>query len=350
MKRISWIDSCRFLAMFWILIGHFLAAFYPEALRLWEPGPMWWLLGGFPGKLAFTLYFVLLGYFASSPKRFSLPSLARYTFRRYFMFAFFGFAATLLYLLGGYAVTWIFHTPDEGVFRIISDGPHYNLIFLLRDGFLLEDHYIDSFWCMPHLLLASVVCRLFACLPERVRPGWRAAIALVVITLLLCINAAYFIWVCVALMGGLLRLVMDAAEKSALLARPLPRLALLALTIAVLKIPIEEGPLLFFIECVVDCTWMILIACTESVQRFLSRPPLPRLGKLSMGIFVIHTPVYSLLYSSFFPLMRKLLPDALTYPICFCLGVSLSIFAAWLLHLAYDALLRVGRKEAVPAR
>ena len=349
MKRVEWIDSSRFVAMFWILIGHFLATFHPEALRLWEPGPTWWLLGGFPGKIAFTLYFVLLGYFACAPKRFSLPYLARYTLRRYELLAFFGFTATLLYLFGGYAVTWLFHTPDEAVFRILSDGPHYNLIYLLRDGFLLEDHYIDSFWCMPHLLLASVVCRLYACLPEGVRPGQRALIACALIALLLFLNADFFIWVCVALMGGLLRLAMDAAEKRALLVRPLPRLLLFALTIAIVKIPIEEGPLLFFLEGLVDSTWMLLIANTGSVQRLLSRPPLPWLGKITMGIFVIHTPVYSLLRSSLFPLMQRYLPDAVTLPICFCLGISLTLLAAWLLHRAYDAALRSFRREKVSA-
>ena len=177
MRRIDWIDSCRFLAMFWILIGHFLSIFYPSALSLWEPGPTWWLFGGFPGKLAFTLYFVLLGFFACSPKPFDLSRFALYTLRRYLLFVFFGFFATLVFILGGYAVTWIFHTPDPDVFRILSDGPQYNLIYLLRDGFFLEDHYIDSFWCMPHLLAASVVCRLYGYLPERVRPGLRALIA-----------------------------------------------------------------------------------------------------------------------------------------------------------------------------
>ena len=349
MKRVQWIESSRFLAMFWILIGHFLATFYPSALSLWEPGPTWWLLGGFPGKLAFTLYFVLLGFFACSPKPFTLSGFAVYTLRRYLLFVFFGFFATLAFILGAYAVTWIFHTPDADVFRILSDGPQYNLIYLLRDAFLLEDHYIDSFWCMPHLLFSSVVCRLFGYLPERVRPRTRALIACALIAVFLLIDPGACIWICVALLGCLLRLVMDHASWT-WLENPRLRLLVLMITIAVLKIPIEEGPLLFFLEGLVDSTWMLLIARSPRVRAFLSRAPLPCLGGLSMGIFVIHTPVYCLLRSSLFPLMLDRLPGIVTYPLCFCLGILLTLAGAWILHQAYDAVRRVRRREPVSAR
>ena len=349
MRRVQWIDSARFLAMFWILIGHYLAVFYPAALSLWEPGPWWWLLGGFPGKLAFSLYFVLLGYFASSAKPFSLRAFSRYTLRRYLQLVFFGFLATLLFILGGYAVTWVFHLADESVFRILSDGPRYNLIYLLRDGFLLEDHYIDSFWCMPHLLLASLICKLYGYLPEGIRPLLRCAILCSLIALLLLLNAEFFIWVVVALLGCLLRLAIDAAEQIPLLEKPGVRLIILLLSIAVLKIPIEEGPLLFFIEGTVDSIWMLLLSRNARAQDLLSRSPLPWLGRITLGIFVIHTPVYALLDSSLIPLLRKILPDAVVLPLFFLPAVGLCILGAWLLHRGYSLLQRRTRKrEAVP--
>ena len=350
MKRIDWIDSCRFLAMAVTLFVHFLQTFCPAALGFWEPGPTFWLTRGFQGKIVFVLYFVLLGYFACTPKRFSLSAFARYALRRYLLFVFFSFLATLAFILGGYVITWIFHTPDPDVFRILSDGPQYNLIYLLRDAFYLEDHYIDSFWCMPHLLAASVVCRLYGYLPERIRPGLRALIACALIAVLLLINAQQTIWICVGLLGCLLRLAMENADAFPLLKKPRFRLLVLLLTIALLKIPIEEGPLLFFLEGLVDSTWMLLIAQDERVRRFLSRAPLPRLGKLSMGIFVIHTPVFCLLRSSLFPLMLGRLPNAVTYAVCFPLGVSLSILGAWILHRAYDAVSGARRRQTVSAR
>lgn len=350
MKRIDWIDSCRFLAMAVTLFVHFLQTFCPAALGFWEPGPTFWLTRGFQGKIVFVLYFVLLGYFACTPKRFSLSAFARYALRRYLLFVFFSFLATLAFILGGYVITWIFHTPDPDVFRILSDGPQYNLIYLLRDAFYLEDHYIDSFWCMKDLFFASIVCRLYGYLPSSVRPQLRALIVCVLIAVLMLINPVEHIWICVALMGCLLRLSMEHADNWAWIKQPRIRLLVVLFTIAILKIPPGEGPFLFFVQGVADSVWMLMINYNERIQHALSRAPMPYLGKLSMGIFVIHTPVYCLIRSSLFPIMQRSLPNAVTYAVCFPLGVSLSILGAWILHRAYDAVSGARRRQTVSAR
>ena len=157
MRRESWIDSCRFLAIFVIMFTHFLAMYHPAALSLWEGGPSWWLLGGLTGKFSVAFFFVLLGYFASKPKSFRIAFYGSYCARRYFQFAFYVFCVTFFYLIGSYAVTWLFHTPDEYVFHVLSDGPRYNLIYLLHDAFLFQDNYNATLWCMPQLFLASLV-------------------------------------------------------------------------------------------------------------------------------------------------------------------------------------------------
>lgn len=346
LKRENWIDSCRFLAIFVIMATHFLAAFRPEALALWEEMPSRLLLGGVTGKFSVAFFFVLLGYFAGRPKPFSLPDFARYTLRRYFQFAFFAFVGTLLFLLGGYAVTWLFHTPDERVFLILSDGPRYNLIYLLRDGFLLEDHYIDTLWCMRDLFLASLVCRLFAYLPERLRPIRRAGIGLALIAVLLLVNARFFVWVCDALLGCVLRLLFGDG-RGLRLDRPLPKLLLFLLCVVLMKLPLEEGPVLYFLQGLIASALLYLCFCTAWVQRLLSRAPLPWLGRIGMGLFVVHAPVYSLLLSSLYPLLTGRVAEGLLLIFCFCLSVGLSVLGAWLLHRAYDAALRLTRREKV---
>ena len=350
MKRVKWVDSVRFLAIFLIMITHYLASFFPSALSLWEPGPFFWLFGGVTGKLSVAVFCVLLGYYACTPKSFSFSGFGLYTVRRYFQLAFFAFLATLLFLLGGYAVTWLFHTPDEAVFRILSDGPRYNLMYLLRDAFLLEDHYIDTLWCMQDLMLASVVCRLFGYLPERIRPGVRAVLACALITLLLVVNAAFFIWTCVGLMGCLVRLAVEAARTRPQLTAPVPCLFLLAVSLVLLKLPLSEGPLLYFLEGVIGFVWIFLIFFSDGAQRFLSHPPLPQLGKLSLGLFVIHTPVYSLLASSLIPPLQRHLSDASAAALFFIPAAALSLLGARLLHGAYNAVLRIRRREPVSAR
>ena len=139
MKRENWIDSCRFFAIFVIMATHFLATFRPEALALWETMPSSLLLGGLTGKMSVAFFFVVLGYFASAPRAFDTRAFAVYTLRRYGQFAFFVFAVTLCYIVGCYGVTWLFHLAEGEVLRVISDGPRYNLIYLLRDAFLFEN-------------------------------------------------------------------------------------------------------------------------------------------------------------------------------------------------------------------
>ena len=103
-------------------------------------------------------------------------------------------------------------------------------------------------------------------------------------------------------------------------------------------------------EVGLNATWLKADLTDERVQRFLSRAPLPRLGKLSMGIFVIHTPVFCLLRSSLFSLMLNRLPNAVTYPLCFCLGIILTLLGAWILHWAYDSVSGARRRQTVSAR
>ena len=349
MKREDWIDSCRFLAMFLILVVHFLDAFLPSALLLWEPGPAWWLLGGMRGKLGFTMYFTLLGYFASSPKRASVPAFARYCLRRYVQLCFFAFFATLFFILGAYVSAWTFHTPDPDVFHILSDGPYYNFIYLLHDGFLFDCNYIVSFWCMPHLMLSRVVCRLLGYLPEAMPARRRFLIAAAVMAACLLLNAEFFIWVCVSVSGYLLRLALDFARRHPRLTRPLPLLLLFAFAVGILKIPLPEGPLLFGLEGLVDWILLFVQFHLPPVQRLFSKAPLPWLGRLSMGVFVMHTPIYSLLGSTLFPIFSAHLPRAPGLILLFLLGVSLSFCGAWLLHRAYAALSRRLARETVKA-
>ncbi len=344
MRRVQWIDSARFLAILVIMVGHYLAMLCPFMLRFWEPGQaVWWLVGGITGKLSVAIFFVLLGYYAGKPHAASVSAFLRYALRRYIQLAFFAFTATLLFLLGGYLSAWLFHTPDENVFRILSDGPRYNLLYLLRDGFLLEDHYIDTLWCMRDLFLASLICRLFGFLPERLRPSLRALLGAALIVLLLLLRADFFIWICVALLGCLLRFVPAQTLRSPV------RLALLLVSLLLLKLPLAEGPLLFFLEGVIGCIWFLLVSTGERLQHLLSRSPLPWLGRICLGLFVIHTPVYSLLASSLIPLLGRVLPEAALLPLFFPPAVGLCIMGAWLLHRAYMLLLQHTRKRQAVA-
>lgn len=335
MKREAWIDSCRFFAIFVIMFTHFLAMHLPSALALWEGGVTWWLFGGLTGKFAVAFFFVLLGYFASAPRAFSPASFGTYCITRYFRFSFFVFASTLVYILCAYASAWLFHSPDGYVFCILSDGPQYNLIWLLHDAFLFEDHYNATLWCMQQLFLASLVCRIAGYLPESMAAIYRLAAAFVLMIVLLLCNAAYCIWICIALLGYLLRFALKACRAHPSLTSPASRSVLFLVSVVCIKAPLAEGVLLYALEGLGAFLLILVLFHTGFAKKALAKPPFPWLGSISMGLFVVHTPVNSLLASTLIPLLRRALPEAAVLIVGFVVSFSLCVLSAWLLGKLY---------------
>lgn len=340
MKRENWIDACRFFAIFVIMATHFLATFRPEALTLWEEPPASLLLGGLTGKMAVAFFFVVLGYFASVPRTFDARGFALYALRRYGQFVFFVFAVTLCYIVGCYGVTWLFHLAEGEVLRVISDGPRYNLIYLLRDAFLLENNYNDTLWCMRQLFLASLVCRLLGYLPERMNAAARLSVAAAVMLVSVGLGSKW-IWLGTAALGFVLRLLLDWEKEQPRLRSPAVLWLMFLAAAAFIKAPVSEEAqplLLYALQSVGAFLLLFVLFRAALAQRLLAARPFPWLGRVSMGLFVAHTPVNELLGSSVWAPLRSRVPAALSLSLCFALSLGLSILAAWLLHRAYGRL------------
>ena len=340
MKRENWIDACRFFAIFVIMATHFLATFRPEALNLWEQPPTSLLLGGLTGKMSVAFFFVVLGYFASAPRAFDARGFALYALRRYGQFAFFVFAVTLCYIVGCYGATWLFHLAEGEVLRVISDGPRYNLIYLLRDAFLFENNYNDTLWCMRQLFAASLVCRLLGYLPQRLNTAARLGIAAAVILCALLLGSRW-VWLGTAGLGYVLRLLLKLAEDHPRLRSPAVLWLLFLAAVTFIKAPVSEEvrPLLLYALQSVGAFWLFFVLFhADFAQKLLAARPFPWLGRISMGLFVAHTPINELLGSSVWALLSSRVPAAISLTLCFALSLGLSILAAWLLHAAYGGL------------
>lgn len=349
MKREGWIDSCRFFAIFVIMATHFLADLLPGALALWEEMPTRLLLGGLTGKFSVAFFFVLLGYFACSPKRFTLRDFGSYAFRRYLQFAFFVLITEAVYLVGCRGVFALFRAPDEAARLVLSDGWRYNFVYLLRDSFLFEDHYDATLWCLQQLFLSSLVCRLLGCLPERLSPLTRAGIAVGIGVLLLLLSPAYCVWISVSLLGCLLRLALSEVDRLPALTKPPVLIGLFAAAVLCIKAPLEEGLPLYLLEGLGAFLLLWVLFRTAWARRLLGRGPFPRLGLWSMGLFVVHTPVFSLVDSSLYVLLDGRLPLWAALPVTFAVGLTLCVLASRLLHAAYGALSRRFGRERVNA-
>ncbi|MBQ2961310.1 MAG: acyltransferase family protein [Oscillospiraceae bacterium] len=331
MKRTLWVDSCRFFAIFVIMCTHFLAEFYPQALLLWEEGLSSWLLYGLTGKFSVAFFFVLLGYFASRASNFKLPELLRYSLRRYIHFAFFVFLSTAAMIAACYCCTWLFHSPGPAAQRIIADGFRYNLIYLLRDSFLFENNYNSTLWCMQQLFLASILCRLLGCLPRRMGP----AAAVFVMVVLLIMDAGFCIWICAAILGYVLRIVLENDRLCRRLSAPLPLCIMALAALLMIKLRLPEGALQYSLQSLAALLLIFIQFKFTPAQKLLACAPFPWLGSISMGLFVVHTPIYAILASSLYPVLLAFLAEGAALLLCYIAAVALSIFCAWLLHSLY---------------
>lgn len=329
------------------MVTHFIASVRPDVLLLWETGFSSWLLYGLTGKFSVAFFFVLLGYFASKPASFNAKAFGSYILRRYFQFAFYIFLCTVIFIAGSYAVTWFFHTPEGEVLRVISDGLKYNVIYLLRDSLLFEDNYNATLWCMQQLFAASLICKGFAFIPEKMSPALRFAVSAIVIILLLAVNAEFFVWVCAAILGYILRLCLAWLET-----KPgFPQKALVCFSLAaallLIKLRLNEGLLQYSLQAIAAFLLILAQFNLPQVQRWLSSPPLPWLGGISMGLFVAHTPVYCVFYSSLYPLLCRIMGETPAQLLYFIVSIAACIFCAWLLSRMHTAAVKLFSRKTV---
>lgn len=335
MKRAEWVDSTRFFAIFVIMSTHFLAMACPSALSLWEEPPAAYLLSGLTGKLSVAFFCVLLGYFAAKPRPFSFKSFLDYSFKRYFQFAFYILLTTVVFVAASYAVTWLFHTPEGSVYRVICDGPKYNVLYILHDSFLFECTYNDTLWCMRQLFVSSILCYLLGSLLRNARPIVSLLVCALIIAALLLTGSRELTWIANCVLGYTLRIYTVLRERRARRLSGLAAALLFMAAVALIKAPLQEGVTLYFLEGLGSLLLLIVLMELPWCQRLLGRSPFPWLGFISMGLYVTHTPVYSIILSSLYALMKGVVPEALALSACFVVSVALVILCSWLLEKAY---------------
>jgi len=345
LKRAEWIDSCRFFAIFVIMLTHYIDKVSPALLQLWELPPTSWLLYGLTGKFSVAFFFVFLGYFASKPVSFSFSSLVTYSIRRYFQFAFYVFIVTAVFICGSYGVTWLFHSADDCVMRVISDGFKYNLLYLARDSFFFESNYNATLWCMQQLFLASLICRGLAYIPEKLSIVLRFLLALALMLALMFINPSYCVWICAAILGYHLRLLIELSHDFPKLRSTPLLIAFLLAALVLIKLKMPESVLQYSLQSIAAFMLIYLQFNLPQVQNWLSRKPFPWLGSISIGLFVVHTPVNALICSSVYSMLLKSISKTASAFICFFISFGICVAFSWLLKAAHEHILKIFSKE-----
>lgn len=341
MKRIDWIDATRYIAIVHVVFIHTLDKFWPELLNLWVTPPTSYIPILLNAKVAVLFFCVLLGFFAAKPREFNAGKFAQYTVKRYIQFAFFMLICSAVLVIGAYGTTWLFHRPDELVFKVLSDGTKYNIIYILRDGFLFEDNYNPPMWSMQQFFITSIVCYLLGCVFYRVKPLTALAVSIAAVAVFLLPGSEYLSWIGYCCMGAIARLYVENKQYFYFMEKRGIRWALFLFAWFLYKFPMPESPFIFFLMGIASVILIAVLYSAESVQGFLGRAPLPTLGKIAFGVFVSHDPINSLLASSVVPFMRRALPQSATTLICFVVCVLIATFCAWLLDKAYRKITEV---------
>lgn len=337
MKRVGWIDTARYVAIFHIVFIHVLDKFSPYVLSFWVTPPYSYLPFLFCAKDAVLFFCILLGFFASKPHFFSMSGFARYTVKRYFQFSFFILLTGLVYVCASYGVTWLFHSPDPFAYRVICDGAKYNIVYVLRDAFLFEDTYNATLWSMQQFFFASIICWLLGCVFRRCSRPVNLAVSAAAAAAFLIPGSEYLSWIGFCVMGAFARVCLENADSIRLLDRRAIRIILLIAAVILYKLP--ESSTAYFLYGIASILLLLVCFRSPGVQRTLGKEPLPQLGRIAFGVYVVHTPVNSILYSSLYPPVSRLLPEWCTVLIFFILCISISTACAWLLDRAYRVLL-----------
>ena len=335
LKRVGWIDAVRYIAIFHVVFIHTLDMFWPELLNYWVTPPSSYLPFLFNAKAAVLLFCVLLGFFAAKPREFELRSFGRYALKRYVQFSFFLLLSGVVYTLGSYCATWVFHSPDEFAFRVICDGFKYNLIYVLRDAFLFEANYNPTMWSMQQFFIASILCYLLGCGLYKLKPLTAAFITAGIAALLLLTGSEYLSWVAFCVMGVFVRLFVENIDRFGFMENRGVRIGLFLLSWFLFKFPMPECTLVFFMMALGSVLLLAVCFSAPAVHRLLDRHPLPALGKLAFGIYVVHTPINSLLHSSFQPILSRVLPLPVVTALCFVFTICTATLCAFVLDRLY---------------
>lgn len=345
MKRIDWIDATRYIAIVHVVFIHTLDKFWPEFLNLWVTPPTAYIPFLLNAKVAVLFFCVLLGFFAAKPREFKADKFIQYTVKRYIQFAFFLLITSAVLVIGSYAVTWLFHTPDELAFRVISDGAKYNLIYILRDGFFFEDNYNPPMWSMQQFFITSILCYLLGCVFCKVKPITALAVSAFTVAVFLLPGSEYLSWIGYCCMGASARLYVENKDRFVFMEKRSIRWILFFFAWFLYKFPLPESPFVFFLMGIASVILIAVLFSAESVQNFLGRAPLPALGKIAFGVFVAHDPINALLASSIVPFMLRVLPQSVTTLVCFVICVLIATVCAWLLDLGYRKITKILFRE-----
>lgn len=332
-QRIAWIDTIRFIAIAIVAWGHFEEAYglpFLQSLKNLNSITNF-LVVEYPPKWAVAVFSVLMGFFATKSARKS-NSMVYYVLNRYSQFAIGIAMAELLILL--FFICERFFPIEQTVPHVNSwlqnNEPFHTMVQnMLSDIFFFSYKFFSTIWCLGIFFIGSVIIYVL----EKIK----APVLGVILVMLVCILHSEHqpnVFLGITLLGMILCNMIDAIQNKPkvkkMVAHPVGVAACLLLGVVLCQnYPNMPVALLFTMYGISFLFVFIAIYFCPAIQKLLSVPPLPVLGKWSFGIYLFHVFAYkTITYFSYVPL--RILPANICWSMLIIVFFSSTVMMSWL--------------------
>lgn len=333
-QRIAWIDTIRFIAIAIVAWGHFEEAYgltFLQSLKNLNPITNF-LIVDYPAKWAVAVFSVLMGFFATKSARKS-KSMVYYVLNRYTQFAI-GIAMAELLILAFFICERFF--PIEQTVPHVNSWLQNNTSFhtmiqnMLSDIFFFSYKFFATIWCLGVFFMGSVIIYVL----EKIK----APMIGVILVMLVCIIHSDHqpnVFLGITLLGMLLCNMIDAIQNKPKVKRifvhPVGVAGCLLLGVVLCQ-NYQNMPVNFLFTMYGISFLFVFIAIyfCRPIQKLLSVPPLPVLGKWSFGIYLFHVFAYKIIaYLSYVPL-RKIMPANICWGMLIVVFFAATVMMSWL--------------------
>lgn len=268
-KREEYFDTLRFFAALWIFTTHFIAFIDYDLFMHFERMPLYLVFYGITGKLAVTVFCVILGYFSYIKGNSDKGSTLQYLIKRYIYFVVAGLIIHSIYAIAAYM----------GVI-----GREISIYQVIRSSVLITNDIQSSFWSMRPFLIGSFFCYI--------NGKYELGLTEIVGEALFFI---YFgqIWVAICLFGDIIILLLKNKKTRALFENPWIQTLIFILIFVFVKRP--ESTQTYLIDGICSTGLIMIVMNNRKLNAILSNKYFAKVNKNYMGIYLIHKLVYLIL-------------------------------------------------------
>ena len=266
-QRVAYFDSIRLFAAILVYSLHFIAEFNSNIFSYWNMKPLSFIMGGISGKLATTVFCVILGYLAGK-KGSGDMSTFQYTVQRYLSFVLAVLITHMIYIFTGYS----------GL-----TSQKLSITQAISSSFLLKSDILGRLWCMRPFLFGSILCFING----KYKAGFIEVLLQAVILIIIG-----DVWTAICLFGNIMEIILQDPRVAAVL-NPINQGIILLLCLAAINRP--ESNVTFIIDGICAMIFIIIVANNRLLQTVFNNPFLSGIGKYYLGIYMLHPLIYETL-------------------------------------------------------